>query len=281
MAGSQVSTSVTIIDSLLGFQAISLTNFATSAQSLIAAGSKIEVAGAFFNFASNETPTASSWTAVGTGNVAYITVIPAGTAGSQTITAEYIDTAPIWSDSKQGWYASAASTTRYVGGVIKTSPTQYDDAFIIYGEQGGGADDIRVLDGGVDINATNIDVLETITYTTAGTTVHNGHGLKHDVIDIGDWNMDSTASVTVDISPATFSTLVSLTVIIVSDVNAIGGITFKYDLLTDAGSGTYWRLEDSSPSNLGLSRHTGGLFDSTSFDATSYNRGNIHVWYEP
>ena len=135
MAGSQIGTSVTIISSLLGYQAISLTNFATSAQSLIAAGSKVEIAGAFFNFPGNETPNASSWTAVGTGNTAYIAVIPAGTAGTQTVTAEYSDTAPTWITSKQGWYASAASLTRYVAGVTKTSPTQYDDAFIVHGEQ--------------------------------------------------------------------------------------------------------------------------------------------------
>ena len=114
MAGSQIATSVTIISSLLGYQAISLTNFTTSAVSLIAAGSKVEVGSAFFNFPGNETPNASSWTAVGTGNVAYLTVIPAGSAGNQTITAEWTETEPAWSTSKQAWYASAASLTRYV-----------------------------------------------------------------------------------------------------------------------------------------------------------------------
>ena len=108
MAGSQISTSVTIINSLLGYQAVSLTNMTTSAESLIAAGSKVEIASAFFTFSGDETPNASSWTACGAGNTCYITVIPAGTAGSQTVTAEYTDTAPIWSTSKQGWYASAA-----------------------------------------------------------------------------------------------------------------------------------------------------------------------------
>jgi len=128
MAGSQISTSVTIINSLLGYQAVSLTNMGASAESLIAAGSKVEVASAFFTFSGDETP---NWTACGTGNTCYITVIPAGTAGSQTITAEYTDTAPTWSDSKQGYYASAASTTRYVGGVTKGGAASYQNAFII------------------------------------------------------------------------------------------------------------------------------------------------------
>lgn len=178
MAGSQISTSVTIINSLLGFQAVSLTNMDTSAQSLIAAGSKVEIASAFFTFASNETPNATSWTAVTTGNTAYITLTPAGSAGSQTVTAEYTDTAPTWSTSKQGWYASAASTTRYVGGVTKTSATQYDDAFIL----GGGQERLRfeenLLVGGAltvsgAISATastfagNVGVTGTLTASTA------------------------------------------------------------------------------------------------------------------
>ena len=60
MAGAQISTSVSIINSLLGFQAISLTNMDTSAQSLIAAGSKVEIGSAFFTFGGNETPQAST-----------------------------------------------------------------------------------------------------------------------------------------------------------------------------------------------------------------------------
>ncbi len=131
MSGTQIATSVTIIDSLFGFQAISLTNMTTSAQSLIAAGSKVEIAGSYFTFGSNETPNATSYTTVTTGNTAYISLLPAGTAGSQTVTAEYAETAPTWSTSKQGWYASAASTTRYIAGVTKTSETQFDDAFIL------------------------------------------------------------------------------------------------------------------------------------------------------
>lgn len=131
MAGTQIATSVTILNSLLGFQAISLTNFVTSAQSLIALGSKVEIGSAWFNFTSDTTPGAASWTAVGTGNVAYITCLPAGSAGAQTLTVDYSDTAPVWSDSKQGWYLSAGSIMRYVAGVTKTSAAQYDDAFIL------------------------------------------------------------------------------------------------------------------------------------------------------
>ena len=137
MAFSQIATSVSIISSgLKGYQAISLTNFATSAESLIASGGAVEIANAFFLADSDVTPNASSWTAVGTGNTAYIALTPAGSAGVQTVSATYTATAPEWSTSKQGWYASAASVIRYIGGVTKGSATKYDDAFMLQADQG-------------------------------------------------------------------------------------------------------------------------------------------------
>ena len=114
MAGAQVPSSVTILNSLKSFQAISLTEFATSALSQIAAGSVVEIAGAFFNFPADETINASTWTSIASGNTAYIVLVPAGAAGSQTVTAEFTATAPVWRDDNQGWYASAASVSRVI-----------------------------------------------------------------------------------------------------------------------------------------------------------------------
>ena len=132
MAVSQISTSVTIIDSLLGFQAVSLTAFDTASVPTIAAGSKVEVAGAFFTFSSDESINATSWTAISTGDTAYITLTPSGTAGSQILTAAWTSTAPAWSTSKQGYYASAGSDVRVCGGCIKkgTSGSEYDKKWI-------------------------------------------------------------------------------------------------------------------------------------------------------
>ncbi len=131
MAGTQIPTAVTIINSLLSFQAISLTNFSTSAESIIAAGSKVEIASGFFTFDSAATPGATSWTAITTASTAYITCLPSGTAGSQVLTVDYSDVVPLWSDSKQGWYASAASITRYIGAVYKAGATSYENAFYV------------------------------------------------------------------------------------------------------------------------------------------------------
>jgi hypothetical protein len=133
MPGAQIPTSVTRLESMLGYQAVSLTNFDSSALSAIAAGSKVEIAGAFFTFTVDETINATSWTAITTGNTAYIALIPAGTAGSQTVTASYTATAPVWSTSKQGWYASAGSSTRVIGSARKAEATSQLDKIVFDG----------------------------------------------------------------------------------------------------------------------------------------------------
>jgi len=126
MAGSQISTSVTIINSLLGFQSISFDagKLYSGSVPTIAAGSKVEIAGAFFTFSSEDTPQASTWTAVATESTAYITLTPSGTAGSQIVTSKWSTTIPMFSISKQGYYASTSSNIRYIAQAYKISATQ-------------------------------------------------------------------------------------------------------------------------------------------------------------
>lgn len=130
MAGAQISTSVTILNSLHGFQAISLTEYTTSAAASIAAGSMVEIAGAFFTFVSDDAIDASSWTSITTATTAYIELTPSGTAGTQIVTATYTSTAPTWRDDLQGWYASAGSSSRVIGSVYKAEATSYYPKYI-------------------------------------------------------------------------------------------------------------------------------------------------------
>ena len=123
MSASQLSSGLTIINALKGFAAVSLTEFETSAETAIASGSVVEVSGAFFQWDADETP--SGWSSISTASTAYIAVTPFGAAGSQTLSAAYTSTAPTWRDDNQGWYASAGSNTRYVGGVYKNGTSSY------------------------------------------------------------------------------------------------------------------------------------------------------------
>lgn len=122
MAMAQIPTSVTIINSgLVGYCAVSLTEFTTTALSSIAAGSAVEIAGAFFKASTDTAPTATSWTSVGTGVTQYLGLSPSGTAGSQIITAAWYSTA-VWSTEKQGWYTSTGSTIRLIASAFHMGP---------------------------------------------------------------------------------------------------------------------------------------------------------------
>ena len=273
MSGTQIATSVTIIDSLFGFQAISLTNMTTSAQSLIAAGSKVEIAGSYFTFGSNETPNATSYTTVTTGNTAYISLLPAGTAGSQTVTAEYAETAPTWSTSKQGWYASAASTTRYIAGVTKTSETQFDDAFILEARQ------VRNKFDGMTVEATTFEggLTGDVTGGLVNSKGTSSSPIKMAVFEIGDWDMSATTSIDLTVGTITMTQITGTVAWIRNDANtSIQNLEFSA-----SGVGNLGGRIDIQPSggHVELVRFGTGPFDSINFNATSYNRGWLHVWY--
>ena len=126
MAGSQQQTQATQIEQQrLGYNGITLTNFpdATSAPA-IASGSKVEVNTALYFFGSEES--ISNWASVGSDAAGFIKLTIAGTA----VTASFTETAPIWSESKQGYYATAASTERYIGGLWKATTTVYQDKWL-------------------------------------------------------------------------------------------------------------------------------------------------------
>jgi len=245
MAVSQISTSVTIIDSLLGFQAVSLTAYDTASVPTIAAGSKVEVAGAFFTFSSDESIGSTSWTAISTGDTAYITLTPSGTAGSQILTAAWTSTAPTWSTSKQGYYASASSSVRVIGGCIKdgTSGSEYQGKFIYPSLQ----------------NEFLIPVLRT------------------KVVDLGDWDMDATASISVIHGISDFTKIRSISVLIRSDSGSSLTDLNQPDTTTGVPIGG---IGQAVSAFITLRRLASGYFDSTNFNTTSYNRGWCTITYE-
>lgn len=243
MAASQISTSVTIINSLLGFQAISLSNMTTSAATAITAGSKVEIASAFFNFTTDTTPSTTAWTAITTGNTAYITLTPSGTAGSQILTASWSETAPEWSDSKQGWYLTAGSTIRYVGGCYKSGTSSYEHKFVL---------------------------------VPSAQEKQTRAMVSVEVLNIGDWNMDSTATVAIAHGLPDFNKIVRVSAVVRNDDgNAV------YTISGDATSNLEAWVGLTDATNINLVRKESGSFDSVNFDATSYNRGRVMVEWIP
>ncbi len=115
------------------YQGLSLTNYDNTSLPAIAAGSLVEVAGALFKFTSEEAITA--WAGVGVG-AAYIKLVPAGTDPDE-VTAEFTDTAPTWSDAKQGWYGTGgAANHRYVATLTKIDAATYAAKDVYNGRYG-------------------------------------------------------------------------------------------------------------------------------------------------
>ena len=104
----------------------------------------------------------------------------------------------------------------------------------------------------------------TIKYRTGDQTRQDIGVLQTIVVEIGDWNMDSTASVNVAHGIADFKKIRSVTGIIRND-----GDTTSYPIAEDCS------VSSIGSTNVVLARTESGDFDSSDFDSTSYNRGWI------
>lgn len=137
MSGAQIPTSVTIIDNLKGFNAMNMSALDTTSASSILAGSVVEVAGAFYTFSLNETPSLTTISGL-IENACYLMVAPSGTAGSQILTASWTNTTPTWVSSKNGWYASSGSVIRAVFCMYNVDDAQYTDKTLMVNENTSG-----------------------------------------------------------------------------------------------------------------------------------------------
>ncbi len=97
------------------------------------------------------------------------------------------------------------------------------------------------------------------------------------IIDIGDWNMDSTASINVAHGIGDWTKIRTIQASIINDVS---GAVFN---LINSESITGVEIDNTSiawnSTNIVLRRVSNGIFDSTGFDATSFNRGWVIILY--
>jgi len=135
MAGSKVSNfaigdsniqsvMLTLDKTFKGQHQVSLTNYSTTAESQVAAGSVIEIGGALYKFDSNESITGSP-----SNGTVYIMAVPSG----DSVTCAYTNTAPTWSGSKQGWYGTGGTANnRYLEFKLKKTATVWTEKDGIY-----------------------------------------------------------------------------------------------------------------------------------------------------
>jgi len=166
----------------------------------------------------------------------YITMVPSGVGASAILTPTWSDSAPTWSDAYQGFYSG---TTRYAGGCYYDG-TNYTGKWV-YGKG---------------------DVVS----RAAG-------GLRVKTIDIGDWNMDTTAEKSV--AHGLGNGFINIRMISVQIINDAASVITDF-LSTDIEGGVICYINNT---NVVLTRDTDGSFDGPNYDATSYNRGWVTIWY--
>jgi len=99
-------------------------------------------------------------------------------------------------------------------------------------------------------------------------------GLYTKVLDIGDWNMDTTPSLNVPHSIADFTKVRNITVLIRNDAD-----TAYSDFHSWEATQTTATTLAINATNVVMFRGTSGLFDSADYNSTSYNRGWITIQY--
>jgi len=230
-----------------GYMRVSLTNFATTAASAIATGGVLECAGSIYTFTETAISLASG---TASADVAvYYTVIPS--AGGTTVTVAMDSTVPVWVDAKQGFYLSAASLTRAIGGCYIGTASTYYSKYLYTGEN-------------------LVYCLQTGETRT----------LLEKVLEIGDWDMDTgvTKNVTHGISN-NIKNIRSIRTIIRNDAD-----THYYPLEKVANAPDpdllAGGINDIDVGNITLLKRTGGFFDDANFvTSPGGNRGWIYIKY--
>jgi hypothetical protein len=276
MGAVQVATSVTALTTgQRGHMAMSFDSMDGSSAPTVLAGSCLEVAGALFQWTTDETPTASTWASIATASTVYMQCTPSGSAGTQILTTSYTTTVPTWVASKAGWYASAGSNVRVMAQLLKGGATAYNHKAMLAPQpvrkQIGGAlktlsaTGLTILDDdGIEtvvLSSTALTGTVTTTLCTAADNVgrrlrfrtENAHGTYEWVIDgegaetingYADWRMN--------------------------------GIYQRVDLISD---GTGWIVESA----LGTLRTTTSIADLTASLASNVwgNPGSLSITLEP
>jgi hypothetical protein len=170
------------------------------------------------------------------------------------------------------YYIGSPSATDARGAIFQWN---YDNALMQIGTIEPG-NEVSILSG--DWNeAIRIDSSQN-TQLMGGLSFDSGTtNLKCKVIEIGDWNMDSTTSVTVA-HGLTLANIRSVSAIIRDDADAMySDLSSALDFSSSQGASQHVRADST---NIRLERDSGGYFDSSLYDKTSYNRGWIVIWYE-
>jgi hypothetical protein len=236
-----------------GLPRVTLTNFSNTTIPQIAAGSFCDVNGTLCQFAADTD--ISGLAAIADGLI-YIKMVDVAGVVTPTATAA----APTWSDAKQGWYNG---NDLYVGGLTKAAPN-YSKKWL-YGQRG--AQSVREYGDG-----------------TVGVWC-GSEFLITKVLNIGEWNMDSTHTKSVNTGTTSANIRSVLSIVILAD-NGIPYAFLTPDMNSADGTvqneashyGGYGIGQGGSDGDIIITRKAGGAFDSAVFDSEGgFNRGYLTV----
>jgi hypothetical protein len=176
-----------------------------------------------------------------------------GSATASSVNYIYIETdgdvvwsttAPTWDDTKSGWYNG---TDRAVARLYRDGSSNYLDKYVYSQNQ--------------------ISVIR---------EVDAGGLLLPKVLDIGDWNMDTTQNKSVNHGlGSAWKGIRSIDIIVRNDLDD----AYQRHNVNTATS--QLQVSNINATVITLTRETGVGFDGTGWDSTSYNRGWVTVWYDP
>lgn len=137
---------------------------------------------------------------------------------------------------------------------------------------------------------TNLSIIEETTevaqFNSSGLTIGQDKGISfgsgpyqiNAELDLGDWDMDATSALalTHGLSATEWKTIRSISVIIRNDADSL-----YYQNPAGSSSNNDLYISSFDSARINIERRTFGKFDSTDFNATSYNRGWVTITYTP
>ncbi len=247
----------------LGKMALSLTEFGTTSEPKIAAGSVVEIGGSLFVVTVDEAIT--GWAGIANDTNCYIKLVP----DVADFAAEFTTDVPTWSASKQGWYDGI---DRYIGGLRRgASAAVYGNKWIYQRSQDNNASHRFYGNGTVEFDD---GIVGDVTGDLDGGIVEEGPNaeiLHCKVFELGSWNMDGASCATAIVHGITNGQDKIRSATAVVYLTSLGA---TFDLSTRGGGEI-----QISATHLFPCRTVGGFFDDVPFNGTGFNRGWITIWY--
>lgn len=255
---------------------ITISEYDTTAAPDVKVGSVFENNGAIFIVDTSDiTPT--GYAGISNSTTFYLYFDESGT------TFIYSSTAPTWSDSLQGWYNG---NDRALFSMYKDSGgTLYERKNVLLAQNNYefsnniSIDTITEKTASAGVTIDDVLNVDTIAEKTASTGVsvqaQSGEQILTKIIPIGDWDMDGTDFVNIT-HGLDRTKIIDVSARVRNDAND----DYRVINTPDIAGVLYGGVGSIGSTTINLVRITGGLFDSTNYDSTSYNRGWIYIVYE-